>query len=455
MDQAPPTDLAETTVLVVDDEAPNRESLERIFNREGCRVLTAPSGKRALELCRQHRVDVVLTDLMMPSMSGIELVRALKTVSPDTERVVMTAYGTIETAVEAMREGAYDFVEKPLKRMQIVKSVRKAAERHRLVAENRHLKKELSTLKSSSLRNRSIVGTSPALRHALDTARQAAPSTATVLVLGESGTGKELIARFVHKESGLEGPFVAVNLAALPETIVEAELFGYEKGAFTGAAQKREGRIGQAAGGTLFLDEIGELSPAVQVKLLRLLQEGEYEPLGGRTQRADFRLIAATNRDLKEAVAQGEFREDLYYRLNVIAITSPRLADRRDDVPLLIDHFIQLYCRKNKKPIMEVSREALDRLTAYDWPGNVRELENVVERAVVLSREPVLRAEHLPGPIASAESRGEELSFAVGTPLAEIERRVIQATLSHTQGDKQLAAQLLGISARTIYRKLP
>jgi two-component system response regulator HydG len=437
------------TVLVVDDEASNLASLRKIFQREGFRVLAASSGREALDLSRQHRVHVVLTDLMMPGMSGIDLIKALHTVAPDAEVVVMTAYGTIETAVTAMREGAYDFVEKPLKRMNIVKTVQKAAERHQLVAENRTLKQELSALK-----NRSIVGSSPALRHALDMANQAAPSTATVLVLGESGTGKELLARHVHEHSGRSGPFVAVNLAALPETIVESELFGHEKGAFTGAVAKREGRIAQARSGTLFLDEIGELSPAVQVKLLRVLSDGEYEPLGGRTQRADFRLIAATNRDLRQAVGAGDFREDLYYRLNVIALTCPRLADRRDDIALLVDHFLDAYCRKNQKPRMELARETLERLMAYDWPGNVRELENVIERAVVLGRDSTINVDDLPAPIAAAEQSSESLALPIGTPLSEIERRVIQATLNHTQGDKRLAAQLLGISARTIYRKV-
>ncbi|HJL46638.1 MAG TPA: sigma-54 dependent transcriptional regulator, partial [Polyangiaceae bacterium LLY-WYZ-15_(1-7)] len=294
----------------------------------------------------------------------------------------------------------------------------------------------------------------PPLRRALDIATQAAPSTATVLILGESGTGKELLARHIHEQSGLAGPFVAVNLAALPETIVESELFGHEKGAFTGADRRREGRIAQAAGGTLFLDEIGELSPAVQVKLLRVLQEGEYEPLGGHTEKASFRLIAATNRDLRAAVDVGDFREDLYYRLDVIAVTSPPLRDRRDDIPLLVDHFLARYCEKNGKPTMKVTRSALDQLMAYDWPGNVRELENVIERAVVLSKTDTLTKEDLPTAISSAERRDEQMTFPLGTPLHEIERRVIHRTLTHTAGDKQLAAQLLGISARTIYRKL-
>jgi len=445
---------ASTTVLVVDDERENSEALERIFAREGFRVLTADGGRRALDVCRQHRVHVVVTDLMMPGMSGIDLLKALETVAPDAEVVLMTAYGTIETAVEAMRAGAYDFVEKPLKKMQIVKTVQKAAERHALVAENRELKQEISALRGGAGGARSIVGSSPALRRALDIAYQAAPSTANVLVLGESGTGKELLARAIHEKSGRAGSFVAVNLAALPETIVEGELFGYEKGAFTGAVAKREGRVAQAEGGTLFLDEIGELSMSVQVKLLRLLQEGEYEPLGGRTRRADFRLIAATNKDLRQLIAEGRFREDLYYRLNVIAITAPPLRDRQGDVPLLVDHFIEVYCRKNGKPRMDIARDAMEKLQDYSWPGNVRELENVIERAVVLTREPKLQLADLPPSVTQAERRGEDLSFSMGTPLEEIERRVIKATLDHTRGDKQLAAQLLGISARTIYRKL-
>ncbi|HEX2671621.1 MAG TPA: sigma-54 dependent transcriptional regulator, partial [Polyangiaceae bacterium] len=333
---------ADITVLVVDDEASNLASLEKIFQREGMRVFTADGAKPALELVRRHRVQVVLTDLMMPGTSGAELLRALKEVSPDTEVVLMTAYGTVETAVQAMRDGAYDFVEKPLKRMTIVKSVRKAAERHSLVAENRSLRQELKLLT-----NREIVGQSPALRRVLDVATQAAPSSATVLILGESGTGKELIARYIHSKSGrANGPFVAVNCAAIPESILEAELFGHERGAFTGAIAKREGRFARARGGTLFLDEIGELSPAVQVKILRVLQEGEYEPVGGHTVKADARIVAATNRDLVSEVEAGRFREDLYYRLNVISVTAPPLRARREDIPLLADHFLGVYCTK-------------------------------------------------------------------------------------------------------------
>jgi DNA-binding NtrC family response regulator len=442
---------ADITVLVVDDEASNLASLEKIFQREGMRVFTADGARAALELVRRHRVQVVLTDLMMPGTSGAELLRALKEVSPDTEVVLMTAYGTVETAVQAMRDGAYDFVEKPLKRMTIVKSVRKAAERQSLVAENRSLRQELKLLT-----NREIVGQSPALRRVLDVATQAAPSSATVLILGESGTGKELIARYIHSKSArANGPFVAVNCAAIPESILEAELFGHERGAFTGAIAKREGRFARARGGTLFLDEIGELSPAVQVKILRVLQEGEYEPVGGHTVKADARIVAATNRDLVSEVEAGRFREDLYYRLNVIAVTAPPLRARREDIPLLVDHFLGVYCTKNGRARLTVPSEVLHKLMDYSWPGNVRELENVIERAAVLCRSELLGLSDLPDAVASATPRlPSELTFSIGTPLSEVEQRMIRDTLSHTGGDKSLAAQLLGISTRTIYRKL-
>ena len=446
-----PTSPDAPTVLVVDDEPSNLASIEKIFQRDGLRVLTADGAKAALEVVRTHRVQVVLTDLMMPGVSGLELLRALKQLSPDTEVVMMTAYGTVETAVQAMREGAYDFVEKPLKRMTIIKSVRKAAERHSLVAENRSLRNEIKLLTK-----REIVGSSPALRRVLDVATQAAPSSATVLVLGESGTGKELVARFIHDHSARSrAPFVAVNCSAIPETILEAELFGHERGAFTGALTKREGRFARATGGTLFLDEIGELSPSVQVKLLRVLQEGEYEPVGGDTVRADVRIVAATNKDLRAEVTAGRFREDLFYRLNVIAVTAPPLRARREDIPLLVDHFLGVYCAKNARARLEAPREVLKILIDYSWPGNVRELENVIERAVVLCRAEKLSEADLPDYVHQVEGvEPSTLTFSVGTPLDEVERRLIRETLRHARGDKSVAAQLLGISTRTIYRKL-
>ena len=451
-DQMPVESSADSiTVLVVDDERSNIESLEKIFAREGMRVLTANDAKQALEQARTHRVHVVLTDLMMPGTTGLELLRALKQVAPEVEVVLMTAFGSVEAAVSAMREGAYDFVEKPLKRMTIVKSVRKAAERQKLVAENRSLKNEIKLLTK-----REIVGSSPAWRRVIDVSTQAAPSMATVLVLGESGTGKELLARYIHERSArAKGPFLAVNCAAIPETILESELFGHERGAFTGANAKKDGRFAKASGGTLFLDEIGELSLAVQVKLLRVLQEGEYEPLGGNTVRADVRVVAATNRDLLAEVQAGRFREDLYYRLNVISVTAPPLRARREDVPLLVDHFLGLYCAKNGRPRLSPTRGALERMVDYAWPGNVRELENVIERAVVLSRNDALTEQDLPDAIVNAAPAAPTaLTFEIGTTLDEIESRVIKETLRHTKGDKSVAAQLLGISTRTIYRKL-
>jgi two-component system response regulator HydG len=292
----------------------------------------------------------------------------------------------------------------------------------------------------------------------MDIVMQAAPSQATVLLLGESGTGKELLARAIHDASPrAAAPFVPVNCAALPESILEAELFGYEKGAFTGAVQRHDGRFLQAAGGTLFLDEIGEIPTHVQVKLLRVLQEGEVERLGGRTTKVDLRLVAATNQDLRAAVREGRFREDLYYRLNVIAVPIPPLRDRREDVPLLAEHFLHLYASRNGRNLAGFSRAALDLLARYEWPGNVRELENTVERAVVLCRGTSIEVEDLPPEVRSGSgtlSDGRSLTFAVGTPLEEIERRVIHATLAHVGGDKRVCAQLLGIATRTIYRRL-
>jgi two-component system response regulator HydG len=462
-------DPQQSTVLVVDDERSNLETLQRIFAREGMRVLVAPGGREALEALRLHQVHVVLTDVMMPGMTGVDLLRAIKSVSPEVEVVLMTAYGTVEIAVGAMKDGAYDFVEKPLKRANIVRTVRKALEKRTLVAENTSLKEELRDYWSrswdeaearaaASARTPEIVGASAALRDTLAVAYQAAPSTATVLILGESGTGKELLARQVHARSQRASrPFIAVNCAAIPETMMEAELFGHERGAYTGAVERRAGRFAQADGGTMFLDEVGEISLPVQVKLLRVLQDGAFEPLGGRTQRSDVRVVAATNKDLGREVREGRFREDLFYRLNVIPIVIPPLRERHEDVSLLCDHFLGVYCRKNGKAIKGFVRRAVDALADYPWPGNVRELENTIERAVVLAHGDVLDLDDLPRHIVEHAAPGGaagQVAFSIGTPLEEIERRMIRETLRHTGGDKRLAAQLLGIATRTIYRKL-
>jgi two-component system response regulator HydG len=339
----------------------------------------------------------------------------------------------------------------------VVRIVRNALEKQSLLLENRSLKAQLV-----EKRRRAIIGTSLAWRRTMDIVMQAAPSEATVLLLGESGTGKELLARALHDNSTrAKTPFIAVNCAAIPESILEAELFGYEKGAFTGATTSRDGRFEAAHGGTLFLDEIGEISRHVQVKLLRVLQEGEIERLGagGKTRRIDIRLIAATNVNLAEEVKAGRFREDLYYRLNVIPVGVPPLRDRRDDIPLLAQHFVQVYAEKNGKAISGCSPTAIERLTEYGWPGNVRELENAIERAVVLTRanQTVIDEEALPREIRDATpgtASASSLTFPIGMPLAEIEMRVIHETLRHTRGDKRLTAKLLGIATRTIYRRL-
>ncbi|MBI5502008.1 MAG: sigma-54-dependent Fis family transcriptional regulator [Deltaproteobacteria bacterium] len=441
-------------LLLVDDDAGNLESLRRIFEREPYRVAAARDAREALEELRREAPSVVLTDVRMPGGDGVSLLRAVKQISPATEVVLMTAYGTVETAVEAMKEGAYDFVEKPLKRSLIVRAVRRAAERALLVRENAELRATLEGVQEDA---RSLVGTSPAWRRTVDMAKQVASSQSTVLLLGESGTGKEVLARAVHRHSArADKPFVAVSCAAIPETILESELFGYERGAFTGAAARRDGRFGLAHGGTLFLDEVGEISPAVQVKLLRVIQSGEYEPLGsgGKPRHADVRLIAATNRELAAEVAAGRFRDDLYYRLNVIAITCPPLRHRHGDVPLLAHHFLRKFCLRDSRELAGFTPAAMEALERHAWPGNVRELENAIERAVVLARGTLIDVGDLPPTVPGERTDSGEIAVAIGTPLEEVERRLIEETLRRTKGDKKLAAQFLGIAARTIYRKL-
>ncbi|PRQ08335.1 sigma-54-dependent transcriptional regulator [Enhygromyxa salina] len=439
------------TVLVVDDEANILEALQKVLTKEGLEVLTAGNGRQALEILRKQPVRVMITDLRMPGMTGDDLLKAVKAITPEVEVIVMTAYGTIENAVEAMKLGAYDFVSKPLKRASVISAVRKALDKQALVAENRELKAQLAAATT-----RSIVGNSQVMRATLEMARQAANSSATVLLLGESGTGKELLARYIHEHSPrVRKPFVATNCAALPESILESELFGHEKGSFTGAVRSRAGRFQEADGGSLFLDEIGEIPLQVQVKLLRALQEGEVEPVGGRTTSVDFRLVCATNRELVDEVKGGRFREDLYYRINVVPIRIPPLRDRLEDVPLLVDHFWRMYAVRHGKAIEGMSDEAVELMTCYGWPGNVRELENAIERAVVLSRGPVIQADDLPPELRDPQAgHGRQLTFSVGTPLEEVERRMIMETLKFTRGDKRLAADLLGIATRTIYRKL-
>ena len=450
-------------ILIIDDEVEHLRSLKLIFEREGNIVHTAPSGELALEIIKKEHLAAILSDVQMPGMSGIELLKITKKIQPQTAVIVMTAYGTIELAVEAMREGAYDFVQKPFKSASIKTVIGRALERFRLATENKTLRKKLEAV--TSQQSKPIIGGSPAMLETLETIRQAAPSTATVLLLGESGTGKEMMARALHEQSNRsDKPMVVVNCAALPESILEAELFGYEKGAFTGASDTKEGRIERAHLGTLFLDEVGELSLSVQAKLLRVLQEGEFERLGAtKPRQVDFRLVSATNRNLEQLISQGQFREDLYYRLNVIGINLPALRERPEDIPLLASHFVQRFVVKNVKAIQGIEKTAMDALRSWNWPGNVRELENIIERAVVLSRSNMIGLEDLPAPLRNPSPRGDSnnikqdgknLIIPIGTSLEDAEKMMIHATLEQTGGDKSMAAQMLGIAARTIYRKL-
>jgi two-component system response regulator HydG len=440
------------TILIADDEPEIREALARILKRQGLQVQFAADGREALDLIQTTPVDVLLADLRMPRMTGLELLKATKTIKPDIEVIILTGYGSVEDAVGAIKTGAYDFITKPPRKALIEQVVARALERRALALENQRLKERLDALQQAQ----HVIGTSPGMKRIMDIVRQVAPSTATVLIQGESGTGKERIADALHEYSNRKDqPFLKVNCAALPETLLEAELFGYEKGAFTNATTRRAGRFEAAHQGTLMLDEVSEMTPAMQVKLLRVLQEGQFERLGStKTIQVDVRLIAATNRNLEEAVKAGTFREDLYYRLNVISLTLPPLRDRKEDIPLLAQHFLRVYSRKNDKRADRIAPSAMNLLMNYHWPGNVRELENIIERAVVLTTAPEIGPEDLPAHINVDGPSVKHLIIPIGTPLEEIEQQVIRATLDHVNGDKNVAAGLLGIASRTIYRKL-
>src|SRR5262249_10428544 len=402
-------------ILVADDDPGLRESLERTLAREGYRGVVASAGQAALERLQGGGVDLVLTDLKMPGLSGIELLRAAKAIAPDVDVILLTAFGTIEEAVKAMKDGAYDFLTKPVQRAQLQRVIRQALERRDLIQQNRALQQRLDAL----LGQGAVIGTSPAFRRMMTLIEQVADSSATVLIQGESGTGKEGAARLIHQRSGRKtGPFVAVNCAALPETLLESELFGYEKGAFTGAAGRKQGRFELADGGAL----------VTQPKIRRVLQEGEFGRLGGtRSLRVDVRIVAATNQDLAQLVRDRRFREDLYYRLKVITINVPPLRERREDVRTLAEHFLRLYAAKNNRRLDGFTDEALRRLEGYSWPGNVRELENVIERGVVLARANQIDLPDLPEEIAGATPLPEGvLSVRIGTPLAEVEQRLLE-----------------------------
>jgi DNA-binding NtrC family response regulator len=437
-------------ILVVDDEANARNALAELLRDEGYRVETAADGFKALGKVEEATPDLVLTDLKMPGMGGVELLEKVRAQHEDTIVVVMTAFGAVDTALDAMRKGAADYLTKPLNMTELLLVLDREMERQRLRRETGSLRARLA----ERYRFENIIGDAPAMQAVFKTVAQVASSRASILISGESGTGKELVAAAIHQRSPrAKGPFVKLHCAALAETLLESELFGHERGSFTGAAGRREGRFQQANGGTLFLDEIGEISPSVQVKLLRFLQEHEFERVGGNeTVRVDVRVIAATNRDLKAEVARGRFREDLYYRLNVINLEMPSLRDRPSDVPLLATFFLRKYAAENGKTLEGFTDEAMIRLRGYGWPGNVRELENVIERAVVLSNEPMITGAELPPHLRAAVDPGG--ITIPGSSLEEIEHHAIVRTLEATGGSTTRAAEILGISVRKIQYKL-
>jgi DNA-binding NtrC family response regulator len=437
-------------ILVVDDEANARTALADLLRDEGYRAETAADGFKALGKLEETAPDLVLTDLKMPGMGGLELLEKVRALDEDAVVVVMTAFGAVDSAVEAMKKGAADYLTKPLNMTELLLVLERELERRRLRREAGHLRARLAERYSFE----NIIGDAPPMQAVFKMVAQVAASRASVLLSGESGTGKELIAAAIHQRSPrAKGPFVKLHCAALAETLLESELFGHERGSFTGAAGRREGRFHQANGGTLFLDEVGEISPSVQVKLLRFLQEHEFERVGGNeTVRVDVRVIAATNRDLKAEVTRGRFREDLYYRLNVINLEMPSLRERASDIPVLATHFLRKYARENDKTLDGFSDDALARLRAYGWPGNVRELENVVERAVVLCTGTKIGSSELPSQLAPARAPGG-ISIP-GSTLDEIEHYAIVKTLEETGGSTTKAAELLGISVRKIQYKL-
>ncbi|MBS1118212.1 MAG: acetoacetate metabolism regulatory protein AtoC [Deltaproteobacteria bacterium] len=439
-------------ILVVDDEVNARTALAELLRDEGYDVETAADAFKALGKYESFSPHVVVTDLKMPGMDGIELVKKIRAGEDPAAVVVMTAFGAVATAVDAMRAGAADYLTKPLNFDELLVVLDK-------VLETEHLRRETRQLRAR-VRDRvapnNIIGIAPPMQRVFEIVEQVAPSKATVLISGESGTGKELVANAIHQRSPRAGgPFIKLHCAALAESLLESELFGHERGSFTGAMARKDGRFSLADGGTLFLDEIGEISPAIQVKLLRFLQEREFERVGGtQTIHVDVRVIAATNRNLPEEVAKGRFREDLFYRLNVVALEMPPLRDRRSDIPALAKFFLDKFAKANDKTIEDLSPQALELLVAHDWPGNVRELENAIERAVVLTSTSQIEPRHLPSTVRPATTSAPGMPMIPGSTMAELERYAILETMKATGGSTSKAAEMLGVSTRTIQYRL-
>jgi DNA-binding NtrC family response regulator len=442
------------TILVVDDEKSQREALAGFLQKKRYNVLIAESGKQAITQIKQTTIDLILTDMRMPEMDGSDLLLETKKINPEIDVIVMTAFGSIETATLVMKNGAADFITKPVDLEQLEIAIKKSLERKQLSFENKRLRELIDERLSFG----GIVSASSSMALALSIAARVAPSIANVLILGESGTGKELIAKALHiASSRANNPFIAVNMAALSDNLVESEMFGHEKGAFTGAQQQRKGRFELADSGTLFIDEVGDIPMSTQVKLLRVLQEQQIERIGSASPiKVDVRVVAATNRNLENMVKEGDFRKDLYYRLNVVKIPIPPLRDRKTDIPLLVDHFVRKYKELNGKDVAGVSRESMDQLMKYTYPGNVRELENIIEQAVVLAREDIINVEDLPITIQNSadEQETDSSSGNFQERVEAFEKNLISNAMDESNGVKTKAAEFLGMTERHLRYKL-
>ncbi len=441
-------------VLVVEDDAAARIGLEQLLKSWGFIADSAADAEQALEKVTTFRPAIVISDLVMPGMDGLDLLRALNQQGADVTTLLLTAQGTVETAVEAMKEGAYDYLTKPIDLARLKVLLDKIVERLETLREVKVLRRQLREHGTFG----TLIGTGPEMRKTYQIIEQAAPTGASVLITGDSGTGKELVAQTIHQLSPRASfPFVAINCAAIPETLLESEIFGHEKGSFTGATDRRQGCFELADRGTLFLDEIGEMTPQTQVKLLRVLQERKFRRLGGRAEQSvDVRVIAATNVEPQEAVRTGKLREDLYYRLNVFSFRLPPLRERKEDLPLLVQAFINEFNARNQKSIAGVDQQTMRLIEQYNWPGNVRELRNVIERATIIAPGPLIEPKHLPSSLSGEVPRAQQpqVALAPGTTVAEAERRLIMMTLEHTRDNKTRAAEILGISLKTLHNKL-
>ena len=444
------------TILVVDDEQAQLQSLKSFLSKRNFKILTASNGSEALEQVKKNVVDIILTDYRMPETDGLTLLKKVKEFNPEIEVLVMTAFGNIEDAVNIMKAGAYDYITKPVDLDELETLLKRINEKRNLIFENKRLKEQLQ----EKFRIKSIISKSPKMEEIFNTIARIADSKASVLILGESGTGKELIARSIHfAGKRKEKPFVTVNVASLSENLMESELFGHEKGAFTGAVNNRIGRFEEADGGTIFIDEVGDIPLSVQVKLLRAIQFGEITRLGSnKVKTVDVRIIAATNKNLEEMIANGEFREDLFYRLNVVQINLPPLRQRKEDIPLLIDHFIKKFSEINGKTVTGISREALDKLMKHDYPGNIRELENIIERAVIFARDKIITVNDLPSQLENIATISlldpKNLGDGYDEKVKAFEREMIKEALSQTNGNKSAAARLLKITERHLRSRL-